>query len=550
MKAIKYPLIIPYYKLRKHSNKKNEMERIKPTITAKGFRTAVQDYGEDSVIEELAANSYDEEASTVLVLLDNSNTLYIMDDGTGFNKQSIEEVTTLGGGDKSQPYAKSGTRVYLGSYGYGLKSTLNIANKLEINSASKEGVYHAIIDWTILEEAFKPGFEGYHCSEKSKENDTGTGSIIKLQLKNPTTKSHLDSFGIGLSNLPNDRGKFKCYYGFYDDVINELNPFIQTYKNLESMAASLYSKDKLKLASDSFDKELQECDIELMQDKDDKTVSAKFYFAGMQGDKVGSLKESLRGIYVRVHDRLLKHNFSEDKYVYGISKYPMFKQGLRVELSIDWLRNQITLSRDGIKFSNDKLEKDFKSLVGRVIGKFIRPKLDKIKTKRDKLGDAKLKQRIELANQRIANNQKVIVKGITGGFTFKPETDAELAILLAQSDTMAKIEKNYKLIDYNDKTSFDCIIYDSAKRNFIYTELEPTLMEFLEHKNKNGIQLVIIWSLGKWRMGAKKKGKGGFFELIANTNGKKGHYKLLEYPKETSAKPRLNYQVIVIEEIL
>src|SRR5436190_23106347 len=108
--------------------KTNSMESystFKPAITAKGFRTAVKDYKEDSVIEELAANSYDEDASTVIVLLDQKNgILYVIDDGVGFSENSIRQVTTLGGGDKnSSPYSKS-KRVYLGSYGYGLKSTL------------------------------------------------------------------------------------------------------------------------------------------------------------------------------------------------------------------------------------------------------------------------------------------------------------------------------------------------------------------------------------------------------------------------------------------
>jgi len=43
---------------------------VKPKITAKGFRTAVRDYTEAIVVEELAANSYDADATTVLILLD------------------------------------------------------------------------------------------------------------------------------------------------------------------------------------------------------------------------------------------------------------------------------------------------------------------------------------------------------------------------------------------------------------------------------------------------------------------------------------------------
>jgi len=115
---------------------------------------------------------------------------------------------------------------------------------------------------------------------------------------------------------------------------------------------------------------------------------------------------------------------------------------------------------------------------------------------------------------------------------------------------MNKVNKNIKLIDYNDQAPFDCIIYDLSRREFIYAELEPTLIEFLDHKTKDNVQLVIVWSLGKWRTGAKKKGKNGYFELIQNSNKKKGNYKLLEFANETSKKPRIDYPVIIVDELI
>jgi hypothetical protein len=41
-------------------------------INAHGFRTAVRDYTAPTVVEEIAANSYDADAKTVLVLLDST----------------------------------------------------------------------------------------------------------------------------------------------------------------------------------------------------------------------------------------------------------------------------------------------------------------------------------------------------------------------------------------------------------------------------------------------------------------------------------------------
>lgn len=524
------------------------MDVIRPQINAKGFRTAVKDYTEESVIEELAANSYDEQASTVVVLLGmKENKLYIIDDGGGFTDSSIRAVATLGGGNKSMEYY-NGTRAYLGSYGYGLKSTLNIAHSVDIESTSKEGSFRTTIDWTQLDVAFETGFGGFQVHKSVKPSAKGTGTTLTLTLKRSTEKVHLEDFGRTLSNLPTDEGKFHCYYGLYNESI--IATARKSYPELRKTARQLYKAGKLKLASESLDSELQDCESEVLSDKEDKEISAKVYFAGIERDKIKSLKSALRGIYVRVHGRLLKHNFSEDLYTYGISKYQMFKQGLRVELTIDWLRDQITLSRDGVKFTNEKMQELFKQAIQRILGRFIRPKLTIIERKKLRGGDKMLKQRLELAHKRSTNSKGIVVKGISGGFVYIPETDAELAILLAQQSVIQRIDRNLRLIDYNSQAPFDCILYNASTRNFIYTELEPTLMEFIGHKTKDKIELVIVWSQGKWRMGAKKKGVNGVFELTQGPKSQKGHYKLLEYASVTSKKPRNDYKVIVLDQLL
>jgi HSP90 family molecular chaperone len=135
---------------------------IKPGITADGFRTAVRDYTEPTVVEELAANSYDADAATLLVLLDpDQGHLYLIDDGIGFTRDWFLTIATLGAGDKRDiPYSK-GKRHYLGSYGYGLKSTLNIASKIEIDSFTAKEHLTATVDWNQLEDALKPDFDGF-----------------------------------------------------------------------------------------------------------------------------------------------------------------------------------------------------------------------------------------------------------------------------------------------------------------------------------------------------------------------------------------------------
>lgn len=522
----------------------------KPGINAQGFRTAVRDYTEKTVVEELAANSYDADASTVIVLLDSAhNCLYVIDDGVGFTDDSIKEVATLGGGDKRDAYSPQRRRHYLGSYGYGLKSSLNIAHRVDINSFSRAHCYRVVIDWGKLEEALGDTFPGYPVHRESRGGN-GTGTIVKMVLKNPTSKLHLDDFSSVLSNLPSDEGNFNCYVGMVESLGQKRPESAADLKQLEKLAVKLHKQGRLSRAGESELTDIENCELEEFTDKEDKSVSAKFYFAGLEGSTVKPMKPGLRGIYVRIHGRLLKQNFTGRQYTYPISKWVKFESGLRVELTVDWLRDQITLSREGIRFSNAKLEADFKSLITRVVSRFIQPQLKLLERKRATVMDRQLKQRLEVARRRMTEPKGICISTIKTGFRFLPESDGELALILSQQAVMDRLNRQYILADYNDKASFDALIWDTGRREFLYTEFEPTLIEFLEHKEKDQIQLVVTWSRGKWRIGARKKGRGGHFELISGSPAKKGHYKLLEYASGNHKKARKDYLVLALEEVL
>jgi hypothetical protein len=246
----------------------------------------------------------------------------------------------------------------------------------------------------------------------------------------------------------------------------------------------------------------------------------------------------------------LKQNFAIEQYTYKISKWIKFTQGLRVEFEIDWLRNQITLSREGLKFSSEKLETDFKNVIYRMVSRFIQPHLKKLEKKKERASDRLAKQRQELVERRVKKNSDLSLAIDGLGFNFKPETDGELALLVSQRGVMNLMCKDYHLLDYNDKAPFDAIIWDSAKMKQINTEFEPTLIEFLDHKEKDEIALIVTWTTGKWRVGSKKRGRGGAFELVNVTPAKKGNFQLLEYASLNSKKPRRSYAVVALEELI
>lgn len=532
--------------------KYNDMGKIKPSINPKGYRTSIREYSEVSIIEEIAANSYDAYASTFLLLLDDvNNKLYMYDDGIGFNNNAMKDMFTLGGGKKEELFAKSGTRVYLGSFGFGFKAIIAIANEITFISCSKEDnkKYTTKCDFSEFDKMMEQNEEGYDYGEEDRDNQNSHGTIIILDLKKPTSKNELDQYIKNLTRLPNDNGKFNCYSGFLALVKNEVLPFHSDFTGLSEICKKLQENDKIDIVSNLLDSELSDCDPYIVTDKENN-ASGTIFFAGMQGDKPRNLKDSLRGVFVRINGRLLKSNFSNDEYTGGITKYIQFKSGMRCELNIDWLRSEISLSRTGIKFNNPQLEVLFKKTVGRLVSKFTVPEYAKLAKVKEKAGDKKFKQRLELAKKRRSKTADVVIKQVRNGFNFKPESDAEVAILIAQEQVMKLINPSYKLIDYNDKEGFDCMLWDESRDEPIYTELEPTLIEFLEHKRKNNIQLIIVWTLGKWRVGATMKAREGWFKLNQQDINIKGNYRLVLYPGEESTKAKLSIPVIVLEEIL
>ena len=535
------------------SSKETAIPIIRPGITADGFRTAVRDYTVPSVVEELAANAYDADARVCVVLLDSANLkLYVVDDGIGFATDAARAVAILGAGDKRDIPISKANRHYLGSYGYGLKSTLNVASKLTIHSLSSDGLHEADVDWNQLDKALDLHFPGFPLAIKKTRGSQHTGTVISLALRSPKNKKDLEVFGRALQNLPTDGGRFKCYYGDYATVANKLQPDIKQLATIQKTAAALAKQNLLTLAESSRQADLQDCKKIEYKDKEDKDVTATIYFAGWEQGSVKRLKKGLRGIYVRIHGRLLKQSFTGREYTQPISKWVKFESALRVELSIPWLRDQITLSREGLRFSNEKIEKDFQLALRRAVSSFIQPELKNLDKKKQTARKRQSTQRRELARKRAKSDAGVIVKSVKSGFRFIPECDAELALILAHDQVIKKVDASYQLIDYNDQGSFDCMIWDRRRAAIVNTELEPDLMAFLSHKDRTGIELIITWTLGKWRVGARKRTIQGELELMAKTEGakSKGRYTLAEYPSARSKSPRAHYDVVVLEELL
>ncbi len=116
------------------------------------------------------------------------------------------------------------------------------------------------------------------------------------------------------------------------DVVKEMGTRLDDFANLQTIVRRLEKQGRLTLAETLRQADLDTCEKEEFADKGDPNVTAKFFFAGIEQGKVRQLKRGLRGIYVRIHGRLLKQSFTESKFTYNISRWKKFESGLRVEL--------------------------------------------------------------------------------------------------------------------------------------------------------------------------------------------------------------------------
>lgn len=524
---------------------------IRAGITAEGYKTALRDYNDASPIEELAANSYDADAKTFFLAADfKTGEIHIFDDGTGFEPSAFEKILTLGQGTKTSIDHSRGDRLFLGSYGFGFKSTVNLAKESEIVSFNKGFKYSTRVNWDLLEKNIEDENAGFSL-KKEKSKPTSQGTYIKLILRNAIEQTELDKYKKYLSNLPQDNGKFLIYIANFSAVRKLLGgPIEKVLKNLKKIGKSSEKKGRATKVTANEGTDLDKCTKKNFLSKHDKNVKGVCYFTGFEkGKKVKPLSKTLRGIYVRVHGRLLKKDFSSRQFTQPIHRWVSFESGLRVEISIDWVADQLSLSRGDVIFKNKKIENDFRANLQNILGQSLRPLIQEIEKTSRKQEKTFHGQRQKQAEKRVKKHKDVLVPTLKTGFNFKPESDAELALIFCQTSVLSRALPNHRLIDYNASGSFDCLLHDDKNLKFINCELEPRLEIFLTHKRPEKVELVVSWSRGSWKIGSRKKGRCGAFELANSQEEGNGRYRLLEYSSLKSNKPRKEIPAIILEEI-
>jgi hypothetical protein len=520
------------------------MENIKPRINLAGYEKALREYGSEParIIEELAANSYDAD-STIAVILYSEKDIVVIDNGSGIASEQLPKLLDLGAGTKTLGAHESELkRSYLGSFGFGIKSIFNISKSFSIYTINKESQLSCEIDVQIAKsKGFNDSWEGFPIQEEKRQKNMKNGTLIHLKLSNEITPEQIENMKNSLSNLPKSNS-FSIYFGNARGSGIKINALtskeISTIKNL----ASILKKGKIKNSLEVGSPKTQTCVL-----AGNDTIDISVWCKGLDSNlKVPSLNQ-FAGVYVKVDGRVLKRNFQGEKVLDGISKYPKFKHGMRIEVPLDWVKSQINLGRDGLQFGNESSRKKFENELKMAVSAAVKPFAKQLEGKKVQKVTKELGIRLKKADERIKHKQS-IKQFETTGYSFKPTDDYEMALLMANPTVIKKLSSHWVLIDFNGQADFDCLVFDKKSRDFIRVELEPNLGRFISQSVPQNTDFVVCWTKGDWKVGKTKRGKRGYFELLENKDGP-GHYKLLIKNSERSKEPKQELKVFCIDKI-
>lgn len=520
------------------------MESIKPRITQAGYRKALHEYGQEParIVEELVANSYDAD-STVVLVIHSEHEIIVIDNGTGIADDQFPRLLDLGSGTKIGTHESELKRSYLGSFGFGIKATINIAKSISIYTLNERHEMSCEIDVGELEKSgFKEEWPGFPVSAKRRSAAGSTGTGIRLRLRNELTPDQLDRIKSTLYNLP----KAKNFAMHLLPIKKAGKQFRDaTYSAISSINGKSPGLKQYRISGrlDIGTPRTVACHL-----PGSGSMDVAVWCNGLDTNlKVPSLGQ-FAGVYVKVDGRVLKRNFQGEKVLDGISKYPKFKHGMRIEVPIDWVKQQISLGRDGLQFSNESSKQKFENELKSAVSTAVRPFAKQLESKKARKVSKATTLRLKKARERIEKRQ-YIKQLVDGGFAFRPTDDYEMALLIANRLVLKKLNKDWVLMDFNGQLDFDCLIYEKSTTNYKKVELEPTLGSFLSQGVLENTDYIVTWTRGDWKVGKTRRGKRGHYELV-ETNEAIGHYKLLIKSSAKSREPKQTIPVFCIDAAL
>jgi hypothetical protein len=519
------------------------MDTIKPRINLAGYKKALQEYGQNPsrIIEELVANSYDADATTVLVLHSEKD-LVVVDNGSGISDEQFPKLLDLGAGTKIGAHDSDLNRSYLGSFGFGIKSTVNIAKTISIFTGNKSNALSCEIDVAELEgKGFKDDWQGFPINSAPRSKVAARGTMVWLKLRNELSPELVEQIKDSLYNLPRAKD-FSTYLVAKKKAGKSFNN--PGFENIAALRATTISakKDRITGTLEIGAPKVVKCNL-----AGSDSIDVSVWCSGLDSKmKVESLGQ-FAGVYVKVDGRVLKRNFQGEKVIDGVSKYPKFKHGMRVEVPIDWLKDQISLGRDGLQFGNEASKRKFENELKTAVTAAVRPYAKQLEDKKLRKASHETQIREKKAKERI-NKKQQIKSLVATGYAFVPTDDYEMALLLANPAVLKKISPTWVLMDFNGQLDFDCLVYDKKTTNYVRVELEPKLESFLSQGLFENTDVIVSWTRGEWKVGRRRKGKRGYYEIVESDG--QGHYKLLVSASEKSKEPKFSLPVYCVDQLI
>lgn len=426
-------------------------------------------YRPENVLVELAANSYDADASKVEITSSGeSRMIQIKDDGCGMNLSDLDELTTIAKSRKRKMLELGETtpiyhRKLLGCFGIGIISFLSLGNIIRIFTCKEGGspVFFEIkkhVDAsgqpTSIDISEPVEDERYRMHLMDGEESTH-GTTIQIE------NSVLDfsaSYGIlrqKLSNLPLSEG-FKIFLNA-SEITNQDTP------------DSCWLQKSVQFVLEDIDPAYEVTgQINIYYDMDNLT---------------DTLDGHSRGIYLKVHGRVIEEN------LYNLIRSKLTTPAaidarIRGLLDADFLNKKIQANREDF-FDNEivgKICERISPLVQAQINDFLELK----SYVSEEAYIEQYRQRKEQAIERTRSPHEHLKK-IGLGFTYEPEYEQELVLIIAQMCQLGYLP--FSIISTSSGAHIDCFVQwpiEQSERmpDFIgHLEIETSLDKFFTHQH-------------------------------------------------------------------
>ncbi len=492
-------------------------------------------YRPENVLVEIAANSYDADATQVkIVSSGESQKIQIMDDGCGMDEDDLKILTTIAKSKKKEfvenkIVTPKFRRQYLGSFGIGIISFLSIGNKITIFTKKQDGEVLCIIinrDIDVNGKTTDIPVSVVQTNDEFKMHliygeKTISGTTIEIENTKLDLSTTFQTIKYKLSNHP-------------------LSSNFKIFLNNSEIKKDDYPINAWE--SKSFVIKLEDIDPNYVSN-----VDLHVYYN--QDNPNETIPVFKRGLYLRVHGRVIEHNLYQ-RFRANLTSPGSVDSRLTGFVEADYLFSKIQANRED--FFDDKLIEricdQLQPEVQNLINDFL---LIKNLVSEETYLNAYNKQR-DAAIERIKNiHQDLDRLGLK--FRYSPEYEQEVVIIIAE--LCQKELLDFEIISTSGGSHIDCLVQWNISQvrrmpDFVgHLEIETYLHKFFLHQHDYRTKPEIIcWDIDEMAFTREaekyKKNRPESIESIELKDPSptdKSHFK---HQKEVHVKIRLKHDEV------